>query len=156
LDLKVNFKSASILDLPFEDDKFDSVICSEVLEHIEDDQKAIQELYRVLKREGLLILTVPSKDSIWERNRDSFGHVRTGYSVNEIERLVMATEMEIVKVINAMNFFGRIAWRVNRAFLFSKVLVTISFFPLYFLSLFDNLLNTKRIPVSYIVILQKK
>jgi len=156
LDLKVNFKCASILDLPFEDDEFDYVICSEVIEHIEDDQKAIQELSRVLRREGLLILTVPSKDPIWERSRDSFGHVRTGYSMNEIERLVMATDIEIVKVINAMTFFGKVAWRANRALFFSKVLVTISFLPLYFLSSFDNLLNTKRIPVSYIVILRKK
>jgi len=156
LDLKVNFKCASILDLPFEGDKFDNVICSEVLEHVEDDQKAIHELSKVLKKEGLLIVTVPSKDTICERYRDSFGHVRTGYSVNEIERLVMPTDMEIVKVINAMTFFGKVAWKINRGFFFSKVLVSISFIPLYYLTLFDNLLNIKKIPVSYIVILQKK
>ena len=156
MDLKVNFKCASILDLPFEGDKFDNVICSEVLEHVEDDQKAIHELSKVLKKKGRLIMTVPSKDSIWERNRDSFGHVRTGYSVNEIERLVMATDMEIVKVISAMTFFGKVAWKINRGLFFSKILVSISFMPLYYLSLFDNLLNIKKIPVSYIVILQKK
>jgi len=40
---------ADICDLPFEDNTFDVVFCNHVLEHIEDDKKAMSELYRVLK-----------------------------------------------------------------------------------------------------------
>lgn len=40
---------ADILDLPFKDDEFDVVFCNHVLEHIEDDSKAMSELYRVMK-----------------------------------------------------------------------------------------------------------
>jgi len=53
----------SVLDMPFEDEYFDIVISTEVIEHTHDPQKAIQEMYRVLKKKGILILTVPNK--IW-------------------------------------------------------------------------------------------
>lgn len=48
------------LRLPFPDDTFDRVICSEVFEHIPDDQGAMRELARVLKPGGVLAATVPS------------------------------------------------------------------------------------------------
>lgn len=48
-----------ITELPYNDDSFDSVICSHVLEHIRDDKKAIKELFRVLKPGGFAILQVP-------------------------------------------------------------------------------------------------
>ena len=48
------------LCLPFRDGTFDRIICSEVLEHIGDDQAAIAELCRVLKPGGTIAVTVPS------------------------------------------------------------------------------------------------
>jgi SAM-dependent methyltransferase len=48
------------LRLPFADDTFDKIICSEVLEHIGDDAGAISELTRVLKPGGTIAVTVPS------------------------------------------------------------------------------------------------
>ena len=48
------------LRLPFPDDTFDRVICSEVFEHIPDDEGAMRELARVLKPGGVLAATVPS------------------------------------------------------------------------------------------------
>lgn len=48
------------LRLPFPDDTFDRIICSEVFEHIPDDQGAMRELARVLKPGGVLAATVPS------------------------------------------------------------------------------------------------
>ena len=50
---------ADILNLPFKDNSFDVVLCNHVLEHIEDDKKAMQELYRVLKPNGFGIFQVP-------------------------------------------------------------------------------------------------
>jgi len=50
---------ADILNLPFEDDLFDLVLCNHVLEHIIDDHKAMSELYRVIKPGGLGIFQVP-------------------------------------------------------------------------------------------------
>lgn len=48
-----------IHDLKFEDEKFDAVVCNAVLEHVENPQKAISELTRVLKKGGLIWIEVP-------------------------------------------------------------------------------------------------
>ena len=48
------------LCLPFADDTFDRIICSEVMEHIPDDAAAARELARVLKPGGTLAVTVPT------------------------------------------------------------------------------------------------
>jgi 2-polyprenyl-3-methyl-5-hydroxy-6-metoxy-1,4-benzoquinol methylase len=53
----------SILEIPFDDNTFDIIISSEVIEHVPDPYKAMQELFRVLKPGGTLVLTTPNK--IW-------------------------------------------------------------------------------------------
>jgi SAM-dependent methyltransferase len=50
---------ADITDLPWEADSFNLIICNHVLEHVPDDQKAMSELYRVTRPDGLAILQVP-------------------------------------------------------------------------------------------------
>lgn len=55
---------ADILDLPFEDNTYDVIICNHVLEHIIDDRKAMSELYRVMKPNGWGIIQVPMKNSL--------------------------------------------------------------------------------------------
>ena len=50
---------ADICNLPFEDNQYDVIFCNHVLEHIPDDTKAMQELYRVLKPGGMAILQIP-------------------------------------------------------------------------------------------------
>ena len=50
---------ADICNLPFEDNTYDIIFCNHVLEHIPDDTKAMQELYRVLKKGGMAILQIP-------------------------------------------------------------------------------------------------
>jgi len=50
---------ADIYDLPFTDNSFDVIFCNHVLEHIVDDKKAMQELFRVLKPDGFGIFQIP-------------------------------------------------------------------------------------------------
>ena len=50
---------ADICKLPFEDASFDVIFCNHVLEHIPDDTKAMQELYRILRPGGWGILQIP-------------------------------------------------------------------------------------------------
>ncbi len=50
---------ADICNLPFKDNEFDVILCNHVLEHIPDDVKAMQELYRILKPSGFGIFQIP-------------------------------------------------------------------------------------------------
>ena len=61
---------ADILDLPFENESFDIIFCNHVLEHIEDDRKAMGELLRVMKKGGWGIVQVPMKNSLEKTYED--------------------------------------------------------------------------------------
>jgi len=61
----INFTCGSGLQLPFADNSFDKVICSEVLEHIPDYQQVLNEIDRVLKPDGLFSLSVPRYFPEW-------------------------------------------------------------------------------------------
>jgi len=50
---------ADICDLPFDDNSYDVILCNHVLEHISDDTKAMQELFRVMKPGGYGIFQIP-------------------------------------------------------------------------------------------------
>lgn len=52
---------ADICNLPFEDNSFDFILCNHVLEHIPDDTRAMQELYRILSPGGTAILQIPQE-----------------------------------------------------------------------------------------------
>lgn len=63
IDIKNNNGGMNILggvcSLPIKENAIDAVVCTEVLEHIKDTAKAVQELNRVLKKGGYLILSTP-------------------------------------------------------------------------------------------------
>lgn len=59
LDSPIADVKADIQDLPFENNSFDVVFCNHVLEHVEDDKKAMDELFRVMKPGGWGIFQVP-------------------------------------------------------------------------------------------------
>ena len=52
-----------ITSIPFKDECFDRILCSHVLEHVTNDQKAMEELYRVIKPSGWVIIQVPINQS---------------------------------------------------------------------------------------------
>lgn len=59
------FKVASIEKLPFKTQSFDTVFCFEVLEHIENPQKGIKEIKRVLKKNGTSLILVPTDNFLF-------------------------------------------------------------------------------------------
>jgi SAM-dependent methyltransferase len=86
----------------FEDDKFDIIIASDVLEHIHDDKSAIHEWKRILKPNGKLILFVPALNSLWS-NRDVVNHHYRRYGKNELKCLIQG-EAFIVENLSFWNF----------------------------------------------------
>ncbi len=71
-DLKVmespNHHIVNINNIKFEDNTFDRIICSHVLEHIETDEQAISELYRVMKPGGVALIGVPTYGDVTEED----------------------------------------------------------------------------------------
>ena len=59
LDSPIADVKMDIHDIQYEDNHFDVVFCNHVLEHIPNDKKAMQELYRVLKKGGFGIFQIP-------------------------------------------------------------------------------------------------
>ncbi|NNC49760.1 MAG: class I SAM-dependent methyltransferase [Flaviramulus sp.] len=55
---------ADICNLPFKENEFDVILCNHVLEHIPDDTKAMQELYRILKPSGFGVFQIPQDLSL--------------------------------------------------------------------------------------------
>ena len=112
---------ADICNLPFEDNSFSIVFCNHVLEHIPDDTKALEELYRILKPSGWGIFQIPQEldraitfedDSITDKKerakifgqydhvriygRDFFDKLRSaGFKVFEIDYTATLTASEI-------------------------------------------------------------
>ena len=90
------------VDLPFDDESFDRVIASEVLEHIDDDESALAELARVLRPGGRLAVTIPSwlaETGCWKLSSDYHapavpgGHVRI-YRLREVRRKLSAAGLQ--------------------------------------------------------------
>ena len=114
---------ADICDLPIKENTYDFILCNHVLEHVLDDNKAMSELYRVLKKGGTGIFQVPidmkrektfQDDSITdklERNKifGQYDHVRvygkdyfkkledTGFKVQQIDYSKKFSDKEILK-----------------------------------------------------------
>jgi SAM-dependent methyltransferase len=77
---------ADAQSLPFEDNIFDYILMTEVIEHIPDENKAIAEIYRVLKPGGILFLTWPFNYMMHEIPNDHARYTEFGMS-NRVERV---------------------------------------------------------------------
>ena len=69
--------------LPFKDGSFDATVCSEVLEHVEDDQGAIKELARVMNADGSASITVPHRQFYFAADDRYVRHFRR-YELEDI------------------------------------------------------------------------
>ena len=48
-----------VQQIPLEDESFDAIICNHIMEHVEDDRKALKELYRIMRRGGWGVILSP-------------------------------------------------------------------------------------------------
>ena len=75
----IEARLGSALKLPFESGIFDVAVMADVLEHIGNEKKAIAEARRVLRKDGILIITVPAYQALFSYHDRAVGHKR-GYS----------------------------------------------------------------------------
>jgi SAM-dependent methyltransferase len=69
-------RRAAIEELPYEDERFDLVLATDVIEHLEDEGPALEELRRVTSPDGRLIVTVPAYNWLWSNHDTSWHHFR--------------------------------------------------------------------------------
>ena len=68
----------SVENIPLKNNSVDSTISTQVLEHVKNPQKAVEEFYRVLKPGGYCLITVPQLNELHEEPRDYFRFTRYG------------------------------------------------------------------------------
>lgn len=106
---------------------FDQIICTEVIEHILNDKKLISDLSDLLKPRGKLFLTTPFKhykpligDALSEL--EDGGHVRWGYTHEEVEKLLNEAGIEVLERSFIGGFMSQQVENVARLVLKLKIL----------------------------------
>ncbi len=121
--VKIPVMHGSILELPFKDSSFDIVCAFDVIEHIEDDQKGVDEMMRVCKQDAHIFVTVPAYMSLWS-DHDIINHHFRRYTIAQLKSLFKKS--------------GKI--------IFSSYFNSIFFIPIFFARKLANLLKSKNEP----------
>ena len=100
--------------LPYRSSCFSVVLCSEVLEHIGRDDQAVEEIHRVLERNGVAIVTVPQGEQHWTEEDSEDGHLRR-YSKMYLARMFESTGFRTDELIY---------WGFPMAVIFRKLVST--------------------------------
>ncbi|MDY6968761.1 MAG: class I SAM-dependent methyltransferase [Spirochaetota bacterium] len=106
------------LRLPFREETFDRIICSEVMEHVSDDNLACSELVRTLKKGGRIAITVPTyfSEAIYGLLTDEYftspgGHIRK-YLPGKLAKIMRSNNLEIYN-IRFRHSFHFIYWMIR-------------------------------------------
>lgn len=95
---KVKFSYGDVYKLPFKDNYFDAVVAFDLLEHLENPKKALAQVKRVLKKEGIIHFAIPYEGSLtnlegimtrlgWRAKKIYCGHVKQ-FFLGELEKLI--------------------------------------------------------------------
>jgi ubiquinone/menaquinone biosynthesis C-methylase UbiE len=100
--------------LPAPDESYDIVCAFDVLEHLEDDMKALAELQRVCQPGGHILLTVPALPILWSAHDEALAHKRR-YTKQKLSRLLRQAGLRLRKVsyTNALLFPLALAYRLT-------------------------------------------
>ncbi|MEX1053813.1 MAG: class I SAM-dependent methyltransferase [Nitrosopumilaceae archaeon] len=120
--LKERFSGKNVtvykLDLNVQEDyenigyeKFDSIIAINVLEHVKNDELALQQLYKMLRKNGTLIILVPANKFLYNVIDKSIDHWRR-YTKKELETKIKNTKFSVEKMFS-FNMLGVVGWYVN-------------------------------------------
>jgi SAM-dependent methyltransferase len=98
----------SLQALPFIDQSFDAVLCTEVLEHVPEPEKVLREFNRVIKPGGRVFITVPQSWEVHEAPYDYFRYTSFG-----LRSLLTRSGFDIVSVQPRGGFFMMLAQRMR-------------------------------------------
>ena len=90
---------------------FDTVVCLNVLEHVEDDVCALQNIWSVLDSGGRAIVLVPCGPKLYGSLDMALGHIRR-YTADQLARVAQAAEFHVEQILK-FNRPGVIAWWLN-------------------------------------------
>lgn len=144
--------------IPVTSDSFDSVICTAVLEHLEEPELALKESYRVLKKGGYAIYSVPFIWHLHEEPRDFYR-----YSKHILEYLFNKTGFEVIELKALSGFwvtFGQLfvyyLYRFNRGpFKWLRIIDAIGVVIQGGAYVFDKIDKTERWTWMYMVVVKK-
>jgi SAM-dependent methyltransferase len=92
-------------EIPVEDAHFDVAICNAVLEHVRNPHEVVQELHRVIRPGGLLVLTVPFMQP---EHLDPTDFQR--YTIDGLQELVRRHEFEVEHAEGLHSVYTTLAW----------------------------------------------
>ena len=118
----VNFAKKDLTKIE-ETNKYDLILCVDVMEHIEEDQKVLNNFYRALKKGGLLLISTPSDkggSDVHEHEHEegvshSFidEHVRDGYSIEDITVKMKKAGFHKTEVSYQYGPPGKLSWKLS-------------------------------------------
>ena len=92
---------------------FDAIFSSNVLEHIEDDQKTLNDIYKKLNKDGLLFLFLPAFEMLYSDMDKKVGHFRR-YSAHDIKKKLEKAKFQIVYCcyLDSLGFFASFVMKI--------------------------------------------
>ena len=86
----------SVLKAPFQADSFDFIVGLDLLEHLDEDLAALQELYRICKSGGFLCVTVPAFQFLWSYH-DELNHHKRRYTKPQLEAQLQSARFRVLR-----------------------------------------------------------
>lgn len=153
----VDFKVVNLMNAPFTKKRFDKIICFEVIEHVNDDKKLIAGLSKLLKEDGEIILSFPSKTLMSKIAQKSLDHFKVGYVPNDIKEILKPLGLKIVKEYSfGKSLLGKTIVFTDFLLRKSVPIVASAFFPIFYpLLLADYNLPHFGIPRGYVLVIRK-
>lgn len=99
---------ADLERLPLAAGAFDVVMLLDVLEHVRDDQQALNEAARVLRPGGLAIITLPALGFLWSAHDEALGHYRR-YQPSRVRQMIADAGLAATRVSFGLFFFFPVA-----------------------------------------------
>jgi SAM-dependent methyltransferase len=139
----VQFGIEDLLSINYEN-KFDLIVCIDVMEHIENDIAVFKNFYSALKKGGYLLINTPSAfggSDVHKDKEESFigEHAREGYSREDFESKLKPIGFNIYSSKYSYGFWGDKAWRLGIKYPMLLLNISKIFFlalPVYFLLTF--------------------